>query len=151
MANEGIDKAYEEEELAIQAYQAARRFSNYKTVRNKVTSELHKPKKHFFQSINSDNPKEFRRAVKHLTKNQHAIPYLIDQEVNEANSCREKANVLNLYFTKCFNTGTAPLNEVHHDIPPTDYCFTDLYCDELQICDLLYGLDISKSSGPDDV
>ena len=59
--------------------------------------------------------------------------------------------MLNLYFTKCFNTRTAPLDEVHHNFPLTDDSFADLYCDELQIYDLLYGLDISKSSGPDGI
>ena len=58
--------------------------------------------------------------------------------------------MLNLYFTKCFNRVTAPLEQVHRDSPPTD--------DFLQICivmnfrcDLLYGLDVSKSSGPDGI
>ena len=59
--------------------------------------------------------------------------------------------MLNLYFTKCFNTRTAPLDEVHHNFPLTDDSFVDLYCDELQIYDLLYGLDVSKSSGPDGI
>ena len=57
--------------------------------------ELHQAKKCFFQSTSPHNPMEFWRAVKYLTNNHHAIPYLIDQESNEAHSGHEKANMLN--------------------------------------------------------
>ena len=40
-------------------------FSKYRSIRNKVTSELRKAQKHLFQSIKPHNPKEFWRAVKY--------------------------------------------------------------------------------------
>ena len=64
-------------------------------------------------SINPHNLKEFWRPVKYLTKNEHTIPYFIDQDgSSEGHSSQEKAtcNLLNSYFTKCFNTRTAPHN-----------------------------------------
>ena len=112
------------------AYKQGKRlgdFIRYKRIRNKVTSELRKAKKHFFRSINLHNPKEFWRAVKYLTKNQHTIPYLIDHDGSEAHSSQEKASLLNSYFAKCFNTRTASLDKVHHNFPLSDDSFTDLY------------------------
>ena len=152
MAEERSDWPNEEEECSIQAREMTRRFYKVqKNIRSKVTSELRKAKKLFFQIINPHNLKEFWRAVKYLTKNQYNIPYLIDQDGSESHSSQEQANSLYSYFTKCFNTRTVPLDEVHHNLPLSNDSFADLYCDELQIYELLYGLEVSKSSGPNGI
>ena len=84
MADGKSDKPIEEEEFTIQEFQTSRRFSEYNSIRNKVTSELHKAKQQFFQSINPHNAKDFWRTVKCHTKNQHTILYLTEQDGNES-------------------------------------------------------------------
>ena len=49
-------------------------------MKNKVTDELRKAKKSYFQKINPTNPKEFWRAINYLTKQQSSIPTLIDED-----------------------------------------------------------------------
>ena len=83
--------------------------SKYKLKRNKVTSELRRAKRDFFQKINPKKPKEFWRAVKYLNKQQSTVPTLIDEDGTEAHSSSQKADMLNSFFSKCFNSGSSPL------------------------------------------
>ena len=82
--------------------------SKYKSMRNKGTRELRKAKQNFFLKINSRKPKEFWRAVKYLNKQQTTIPSLIDEDGNQAHTSSQKADMLNLFFSRCFNSLSAP-------------------------------------------
>ena len=66
----------------------------------------------------------------------------MDERGNEALTA-QKADMLNKIFSKCFNRRSAPLetwSESDFDLP-----------DEDTICELLTGLDVSKSSGADGI
>lgn len=81
--------------------------SKYRLKRNKVTSELRLARRNFFQKLNPRKPKEFWRAMKYLNKCQSNIPTLIDEDGIEASSGSQKADLLNLFFSKCFNCKSA--------------------------------------------
>ena len=124
--------------------------SMYKVMRNRVTSNLRKAKKAYFQNIDPKNPKEFWKLIKYLSKKQSSIPTLIDENGSEALTGLQKADVLNNFFSKCFNRLCAPLDDwSESDIKLADDLPDDLLCDEDNVCNLLTNLDVSKSSGPD--
>ena len=126
--------------------------SKYKLMRNKVTWELRGVKKSYFQKINPKKPKEFWRTIKYLSKQQSSIPTLADEDGNEALTGSQKADMLNKFFSNCFNCLSAPLkdwSESDFNLPddPPD----ELLCNEDTVCELLASLDVSKSSGPDGI
>ena len=65
--------------------------SKYRSSRNKVTLELRRAKTNFFQRMNYRTPKEFWRAIKYLSKHQHVIPTLVDENESLARTASEKA------------------------------------------------------------
>ena len=125
--------------------------SKYRLQRNMVTSELRIARQNFFRKINPKRPKEFWRAVKYLNKQQSSIPTLTDEDGVEATSASQKADMLNSFFSKYFNHRSAPLRDGDNSFCPLDDHPSELYCHEDQVCELLCGLDTSKSSGPDGI
>ena len=127
-------------------------FLKYKSLRNKLVSEFRKAKSAYFGRLNPKNPKDFWRTVKYLNKKQSTIPTLVSETL-EANSGIEKANMLNSFFSKCFNQSTRPLSDNDCDQlrSSCDVCPDELLCDESAICGMLESLDVSKSNGPDGV
>ena len=71
----------------------------------------------FFKKLNPRNPKEFWRAVKILNKKQCSIPTLSSDSC-KANTGPEKANLLNIFFSKCFNQSVPPLSKGDNDALP---------------------------------
>ena len=124
--------------------------SKYKLLRNKVTSELRQAKRNFFKNLNPKKPKDFWKAVKYLNKQHSSIPMLIDEGGREAHTGPEKANMLNSFFSKCFNSMSAPLDEsAYSGISVSGECLEDIMCNVDHVLELLLHLDISKASGPD--
>ena len=83
--------------------------AKYKKLRNNITKLLKKAKASFFKNLNPSNPKQFWKTVKYLNKQQSTIPVLHHQGVT-ASSSTEKANMLNNFFSECFNKSCPPLN-----------------------------------------
>ena len=93
--------------------------------------------------------------MKYLNKQQSTIPTLVDEHEVEATSNIEKADMLNSFFSKCFNpsgvlgenagysTNPGPPGEISGD--------EDLYCDVEYVEELLLKLDVSKSNRPDGI
>ena len=138
-------------------YRRAKRsgdYTNYKTARNKLVNDMRKAKSTYFKKLNPKNPKEFWRAVKFLNKKQSSIPTL-SKDSCEASTGREKANLLNTYFSECFNHSVLPLSNEDVDIlrqlPDSDSFPSEFLCNEENVCELLESLDISKSNGPDGI
>lgn len=117
--------------------------SKYRLKRNKVTSELLLARRNFFQKLNPRRPKKFWRAMKYLTKCQSNIPTLTDKDGIEASSGSQKADLLNSFFSKCFNHKSAPLG-IEDNSFPLDHHSTELYCYEDQVYEMLCGLDTLK-------
>ena len=118
-----------------------------------MTCELHCAKRSYFQKLNPKNPKEFWKAIKYLSKKQSSIPILTDEDGKEAATGLQKADMLNSFFSKCFNPSSTPLKDwSESDILPDPGELPDeLACDEDSVCELLATLDVTKSSGPDGI
>ena len=92
----------------------SRHLQQYKSVRNRFVKLLRKAKHDFFNKLNSANQKLFWKTIKHLQKTKSTIPVLTHNGIR-ATSDTKKANVLNDFFQKCFNTSMPPLiqSETH--------------------------------------
>ena len=66
-----------------------------------------------------------------------------------AESNQEKANMLNQYFSMCFNKAVPPLSSSGTSNSHSTECPDDMLCTESQILDYLISLDVNKASGPD--
>ena len=85
-------------------------FALYKTLRNKVVEMLRSAKMNYFNSLSPSNSKHFWKSVKLLKKQPTQIPSLYYGK-SEANTSNEKAEMLNSFFSKCWNYSVAPLHE----------------------------------------
>lgn len=79
----------------------------FKSLRNRVTSELRAAKQAFFKNLNPSN-KSFWKLIKQLKGDQGTIPTLKYND-NTADSDELKASVLSEQFSKSFNTRAPPL------------------------------------------
>ena len=86
-------------------------FALYKTLRNKVVEMLRSAKRYYFNSLSPSNSKHFGKSVKLLKKQPTQIPSLYYGK-SEATTSNEKAEMLNSFFTKCWNYSVAPLHEI---------------------------------------
>ena len=85
-------------------------FCKYKKARNKTTAMLRASKKRYFEKLNPKKPKEFWRAMKYLKKKGATIPSLTDSTSQTATSGAQKADMLNNFFSQCFNHAFPPLS-----------------------------------------
>ncbi len=113
---------------------------------------LRAAKKNYFNSLTSANSKQFWKTVKLVSKQQESIPALTHDNVNAVTD-EEKSNMLNRYFSTCWNRSESPLTDppdndcVEYDETCTDY----LLCMMDEIVQLINGLDVSKANGPDGI
>ena len=122
-------------------------FAKYKKIRNNVTTMLRSAKQRYFNSLTSANSKQFWKTVKLVNKQQETIPVLSQDNIN-AITDKEKSNMLNSYFSKCWNHSEPPLT----DLLESNYeetCPDHLFCTTQEIVQLIKGLDLSKANGPD--
>ena len=122
-------------------------FAKYKKIRNNVTTMLRSAKQRYFNSLTSANSKQFWKTVKLVNKQQETIPVLSQDNI-KAITDKEKSNMLNSYFSKCWNHSEPPLT----DLLESNYeetCPDHLFCTTQEIVQLIKGLDVSKANGPD--
>ena len=138
-------------------YQRAKRSSDpsqlalYKTLRNKVVDMLRSAKRDFFNSLLPSNSKQFWKVVKLVNKQHTQIPSLYFEQ-SEATTHREKADMLNSFFSKCWNYSIAPLhNQAKIYFDCSSICPDYLLCTVEEVIHLIKGLDTSKSNGPDGI
>ena len=77
-------------------------------LRNKVVNVLRSSKRRYFTCLNTNDKKQFWKALKVIYKKQSLIPTLVHDSV-EANSDKEKAEMLSTYFAESWNTLVPPL------------------------------------------
>ena len=125
--------------------------AKYRSARNRVTNLLHRAKADYFKHLNPRDPKKFWKAVKHLNKQQATIPTLQKGELT-AKSDLDKAEMLNTFFSSCFNNSHPPLTALPSDFshPPIHHDSLDeMYCTVGEVTQLLQNLEVSKASGSD--
>ena len=110
---------------------------------------LRSAKQNYFNSLTSANSKHFWKTVKLVNKQQETIPVLSQDNIN-AITDEEKSNMLNSYFSKCWNHSEPPLTdplECNYE----ETCPDHLFCTTQEIVQLIKGLDVSKANGPDGI
>ncbi len=66
-------------------------------------------------------------------------------------SHQEKADVLNYFFTTCFNNSVALLHAFESVDPTGQTVPADVLCEEEEVADMLRALDITKAIGQDGI
>ena len=127
--------------------------------RNKVVYLLRSGKRDYIKKLRMSNPKDFWKLIKQLTKNppNSSIPTL-SYEGRTAISSKDKASMINDYFSTCFNTMVSPLED-QADLSDcissldldTDKCPSGLLCTEEEVYELLVKLDVTKANGADGI
>ena len=84
-------------------------YARFRQARNKLVGELRTAKSAYFHKLNPSNPRQFWKAVKHLNKSSSSIPVLTHNDVTH-DSDEAKANVLNSFFSSCFNNSVPALH-----------------------------------------
>lgn len=123
----------------------------YKKMRNKVLNMLRSAKQNYFNSLSTAKNKQFWKIVKLVSGQQSLVPTL-SQDNTQATTDRDKANMLNEFFSKCWNYSEPPLCD-----PPRSEsvqhgnCPDDLLCTTDKIVQLIEGLNTTKANGPDGI
>ena len=100
----------------------------YKKMRNRVTTLLQNAKRAYIRGLNPADKKKFWKAVKFLTEKNTTIPELSQDGITASNSA-EKANMLNMFFGKCFNHSLPPLGFSDLDeLDPAGGCPEEFLC-----------------------
>ena len=137
--------------LFSQAKRTGRKSDFDKLMRNRVISYLRRAKSNFFRNINPGNAKKFWSAIKHLNKANNSIPVLSHGNVS-ARSSQEKAEMLNTFFSTCFNQAVPPL--LSDQSSPSGLSGTacdDLLCTPDEVHFYVSSLDPNKATGPDGI
>ena len=106
--------------------------SQYKSVRNRVTSQLRQAKQKYFQNLNPANAKQFWKTIKVLNK-QNVHGGSLTHNGIPCPSDTEKANSLNDFFRMCFNTSCQPISTITtsaingHEYSPELLCTEERY------------------------
>lgn len=130
----------------------------YNMYRNKVVSLLRSGKRDHFKKLRTASPKEFWKSIKQLTKSHQSSIPTMSHEGKTATSSKDKAEMVNDYFSTCFNTMVPPLDDPTSlptcigslELDP-DKCPSDLLCTEEEVYKLLVNLDVTKANGPDGI
>ena len=112
-------------------------------------SLLHKAKSDYFYNINPLDSKSFLKSVKYLSKTSSGIPTLVHESV-EANTDKEKADLLKNFFSSCFNT-YSPVGDDPPACSATESDVMSIKCSVEEVVCLLSALQLGKASGPDGV
>ena len=125
--------------------------SKYKPLRNKVVALLRRSKNRFFNDLANTDKKSFWKSVKTLNKNRVNIPSL-KLGGNAAVCDTDKANMLNAFFARCWNTAEPLLTEPTYtkDLS-SDSPYDDSFVSPEEVLFLIWNLDVKKANGPDGI
>ena len=122
--------------------------SLYRSCRNKTLSYQRKLKASFFNrlSLSSSSSKSFWSLYSKLKKKPSTLPNLTHNGLNASDPI-SKANMMNNFFSQCFNSSVPPLSL--SDNLPSAYCSPDLLCTPQTIIQLISQLPAITSPGLD--
>ena len=80
----------------------------YKQQRNQVLSMLRESRQAFFTNLDTASAKEFWKTIKMLGRKSTSLP-TISNGSTQADTAQGKANLLNNFFSSCFNRSCPPL------------------------------------------
>ena len=91
----------------------------------------------------------FWSSVKRFRKKNSTVPPLLSHYGSLVYSDLSKANLLNVFFSSCFNTSLPPLNSSSNPVPSS--CPPDLLCSTDTVLHLLLSLPINTATGSDGI
>ena len=121
----------------------------YKSLRNRVVGLIREEKRRCFENIDSSDQKVVWKAVRMLNNTTSSIPTHFDG--SHATTSNEKAKLLNHYFYSCFNKCLPPLSDEDLQPPASTSCSESILIAEEYVASALQNVDVSKSTGIDDV
>jgi len=123
-------------------------FAKYTKIRNEVTMILRTAKQNYFNVLTSANSKQFWKTAKLVNIQQQSIPTLNQGNVDDVILMRKKSNMLNSYFSKCWNRSEPPLTDSLGDsyAECDETCSDHLLCMVQGVAQLIKGLDLSKAN-----
>ena len=127
-------------------------YNIYVKYRNKVKREANKAKCLKEQMVAKSakiNPKMFYQYVKSKTKPKENISSLLKDDGKLTENDKEKAEVLNNYFSSVFTKEDKENMPIFK--PNIDKCLYDFKISEIQMFNALKSLNINKSPGPDGI
>ena len=98
--------------------------------------------------LNVSDTRQFWKAYKAIHKEFHSVPNLVHDGI-EANTDREKADLLNQFFSTCWNIEVPLLTYRTEDHFIS--CPDELLCSEEEVLHFLMQLDTTKATGPDNI
>ena len=117
--HKGLTKAMHARNLAFRRAKRMRRAEHvldYKRKHNRVANLIKKVKsKYSFKKLNPSKPKSSWKATKYLNKQSSVIPTLQDCDRNTVQDDKEKATLLNDFFSQCFNHSHPPFSAANYD------------------------------------
>jgi len=119
-----------------------------KKQRNKTITLLRAAKSTYFSGLRGANSKKFWSTVRSLNKSAPSIPTLEHGSVTAATD-KEKAELLNSFFSQCFNQSVQPLQP--NGTSSASHSDESILCTPEIVNDLLLEIDISKATGPDGI
>ena len=125
----------------------------YRSLRNTVVSALRKANFTYLNSMSTliRSSKDFWSVYHSLTPNRERLPHSLTNGSVSAVSPKSKTNLLNSYFSSCFNTPSlsAPsLGSHSHSTHPT---LSSVECTDEEVVNVLRSLKLKTSSGPDGI
>ena len=125
-------------------------WSTYRSFRNETLSFLRSLKAKFFHRLSSSpSSRSFWSCIKKLRKKSSSIPPL-SLSGNTIHSDASKANLLNDFFSSCFNSSN-PIDPSLNLCSPPTLCPPDLLCSPNEILNLLLHLPSDTATGPDNI
>ena len=126
--------------------------NRYRSLRNSVVSTLRKAKFSYLNSTSTliRSSKDFWSVYHSLTPNRERLPHSLTNGSVSAVSPKSKENLLNSYFSSCFNTPplSVPSLGSSRSFHPT---LSSIECTEEEVVDVLRSLKLKTSSGPDGI
>ena len=125
-------------------------WSYYRYFRNKTLSLLRSLKCRFFQSLSvSPNSRSFWSYVNKTRKKPVSVPTLLFNGIS-ASTPQAKADVLNEYFSSCFNKSCTPLSAVATpSLSPV--IPADLLCSTDEVLQLILNIPLDTAPGSDGI
>ena len=122
--------------------------TKYRQMRNKITALIRSAKRQYFAMLNVSDTRQVWKAYKAIHKQFNSVPNLVHDGI-EGNTDIEKADLLNQFFSTCWNTEVPPL--IYGTDDHSISCPDELLCSEEEVLHFLMQLDTTRATGPDNI
>ena len=125
--------------------------TKYKLLQNKVTSMIRSAKKAYFERLAgaTTNTRKFWSIVRSIQPQNTTFSSSLSNGITSADTDEDKANLLNKYFSSCFNVTNDP--PIYADLTPPPESMDHFDCTPKEVVLYLSQLKIDSAPGPDGI